>query len=132
MELEAITRPQAPADVLRRLCIILTLKSSYARAIGQNSAFDWARLEFNVDKRCATADGHALTGWEFRLYSAKLGVARGDEPKIIEEEYQCSCAFFRGCEELKFIWYDDSKQLETWVQFINIDQMTKVIPKLSA
>jgi len=33
---------------------------------------------------------------------------------------------------LKFVWYDDPKQLETWVQFINIDQMTKVIPKLSA
>ncbi|KAF5353417.1 hypothetical protein D9756_008026 [Leucocoprinus leucothites] len=132
LELEAITRPQNHADVLRRLCIILTLKSSYAKAIGQNAAFDWARLEFDVDKKCATADGHALTGWEFRLYSAKLGVARGEEPKIIEEEYQCCCAFFRGCEELKFVWYDDPKQLETWVQFINIDQMTKVIPKLSA
>jgi 4'-phosphopantetheinyl transferase len=122
--LAAITKPREQADILRRLCIILTLKSSYARAIGQNSAFDWARLEFDVDNKSATADGHALTGWEFRLYRAKLGVARGEEPKLIEEEYQCCCAFFRGCEELKYVWYDEPKQLETWVQFINIDQMT--------
>jgi len=114
------------------LCIILTLKSSYAQAIGRTSAFDWARLEFDIDKKCATVDGHALTGWEFRLYAAKLGVARGDEPKIIEEEYQCCSAFFRGYEELRFVWYDDPKQLEPWVQFIDIDQMTRVIPKLSA
>ncbi|KXN92554.1 hypothetical protein AN958_05409 [Leucoagaricus sp. SymC.cos] len=132
LELAAITAAEKPADVLRRLCIILTLKSSYARAIGQSAAFDWARLEFDVDKKSATADGHALTGWEFRLYRAKLGVARGIEPKLVEEEYQCCCAFFRGCDDLKFVWYDDPKQLETWVQFINIDQMTKVIPKLSA
>ncbi|KAF9446533.1 hypothetical protein P691DRAFT_803826 [Macrolepiota fuliginosa MF-IS2] len=132
LEMASITAAPNADSILRRLCIILTLKSSYARAIGQNAAFDWARLEFDIDNKSATADGHALTGWEFRLYRAKLGVARGTEPKLVEEEYQCCCAFFRGCEDLKFVWYEDPKQLESWVQFINIDQMTKVIPKLTA
>jgi 4'-phosphopantetheinyl transferase len=132
-ELTAITGAQTSELILWRLYIILCLKLAYMRAIGQSVAFDWARLEFDVDNKSATADGHALTGWEFRLYRAKLGVARGsDPPKLVEEEYQCCVAFFRGCDDLKFIWYDDSKALESWVQFITIDQMTKVIPKLSA
>lgn len=130
LELASITAASDSDAVLRRLCTVLTLKSSYARAIGQNTVFDWARLEFDMERQSATADGHGLTGWEFRIYRARLGVARGN--KLVEEEYQCCCAFFRGCDELKFIWHESPKDLETWVQFINIDQMVKVIPKLTA
>ena len=116
--------------VLRRLSIILSLKSAYIKAIGQPIGFDWSRLEFNIPEETARGDDHPLQGWEFRVYKAQLGVARSG--RIVEESYQCACAFFRGSRESKFVWHDNQKDLETWVQFINIDQMVKVIPKLTA
>ncbi|CAK5268785.1 unnamed protein product [Mycena citricolor] len=115
---------------LRRLCIILSLKAAYIRAIGQPAGFDWGRLNFDIPRQCASGDGHALNGWEFRIFRASLGVARGDT--LCEEHYQCVCAFFRGTNESKFIWHESTKELENWVQFINIDQMIRVVPKLSA
>jgi 4'-phosphopantetheinyl transferase len=51
---------------------------------------------------------------------------------LVEEQYQCVCAFFRGTKESSFVWHETAKDLESWVQFINIDQMVKVIPKLTA
>jgi 4'-phosphopantetheinyl transferase len=51
---------------------------------------------------------------------------------LIEEQYECVVAFFRGGEDSEFVWYDSQKELETWVQFIYIDQMVKVAPKLLA
>ncbi|KAG6374152.1 hypothetical protein JVT61DRAFT_4800 [Boletus reticuloceps] len=116
--------------VLRRLCILLSLKAAYIKAVGQSRGFDWSRLEFNIPNESARGDDHPLQGWEFRVFKAKLGVQRGGT--VIEESYQCACAFFRGTKESKFIWHDNAKDLEAWVQFINIDQMIKVIPKLTA
>ncbi|KAF7343903.1 hypothetical protein MVEN_01679000 [Mycena venus] len=116
--------------VLRRLCILLALKGAYIQAIGQPSGFDWARLEFDIPRETARGDGHPLQGWEFRIFRANLGVARRDV--LVEEHYQCVCAFFRGTPDSKFIWHESAKDLESWVQFINIDQMVKVIPKLTA
>ncbi|KAJ7614899.1 hypothetical protein FB45DRAFT_936357 [Roridomyces roridus] len=116
--------------VLRRLCIILSLKQAYIKAIGQPTGFDWARLEFNIPAKTALGDNHPLQGWEFRIFRAKLGVARRDV--LVEEHYQCVCAFFRGTKESTFVWYETVKDLESWVQFINIDQMVKVISKLTA
>jgi 4'-phosphopantetheinyl transferase len=116
--------------VLRRLCIVLALKQAYIKAIGQPIGFDWSRLEFNIPAETAQGDGHPLQGWEFRVFKASLGVARGDV--LVEEHYQCACAFFRGSQESTFIWHDNQKDLESWVQFINIDQMVKVVPKLTA
>lgn len=116
--------------VLRRLCIILSLKQAYIKAIGQPLGFDLSRLEFNIPEETARGDEHPLEGWEFRLFKSQLGVLRSG--KIIEESYQCACAFFRGSRESKFIWHNSQKELEGWVQFINIDQMVKVIPKLTA
>jgi len=116
--------------VLRRLCILLSLKAAYIKAVGQSRGFDWSRLEFNIPNESARGDDHPLQGWEFRVFKAQLGVQRGGA--VIEESYQCACAFFRGTKESKFIWHDNAKDLEAWVQFINIDQMIKVIPKLTA
>ncbi|KAF8438399.1 hypothetical protein L210DRAFT_3543781 [Boletus edulis BED1] len=116
--------------VLRRLCILLSLKAAYIKAVGQSRGFDWSRLEFNIPNESARGDDHPLQGWEFRVFKAQLGVQRGGA--VIEEGYQCACAFFRGTKESKFIWHDNAKDLEAWVQFINIDQMIKVIPKLTA
>ncbi|KAF9228212.1 hypothetical protein BS17DRAFT_725205 [Gyrodon lividus] len=116
--------------VLRRLCILLSLKAAYIKAVGQSRGFDWSRLEFNIPNESARGDDHPLQGWEFRVFKAQLGVQRNGT--VVEESYQCACAFFRGTKESKFIWHDNAKDLEAWVQFINIDQMIKVIPKLTA
>jgi 4'-phosphopantetheinyl transferase len=115
--------------VLRRLCILLALKSAYIKAIGQPIGFDWSRLEFNISEETCSGDGQPLTGWEFRLYKAHLGVQR--RGILVEESYQCVTAHFRGTTDSKFVWQDNNKDLESWVQFINIDQMTNVIPKLT-
>jgi 4'-phosphopantetheinyl transferase len=91
-----------------------------------------------------------LNGWEFRVFSAALGVLRRlaaaglvdldddagdaekDEPELVREQYVCCVAFFRGHGESRFDFQTTPEQLEGWVQFINIDQMLKVVPKLSA
>ncbi|KAK0489152.1 hypothetical protein IW261DRAFT_1414547 [Armillaria novae-zelandiae] len=129
-EMSLIPLDEGDETALRRLTIILTLKEAYIHAIGQPIGFDYSRLEFNVPEGKAWGDGHPLQGWEFRLWSAALGVARGD--RLVEEQYQCVCAFFRGTKESTFLWKDERKALDTWVQFINIDQMVKVLPKLMA
>ncbi|KAK0202582.1 hypothetical protein DFS33DRAFT_1341416 [Desarmillaria ectypa] len=129
-EMALIPLDEGDETALRRLTIILALKEAYIHAIGQPIGFDYSRLEFNVPEGKAWGDGHPLQGWEFRIWSAALGVARGD--RLVEEQYQCVCAFFRGTKESTFLWKDERKALDTWVQFINIDQMIKVIPKLMA
>ncbi|KAF5334903.1 hypothetical protein D9611_009926 [Ephemerocybe angulata] len=122
---------QPEATQLRRLCILLALKDAYIRAIGQPIGFDYARLEFDVVNGKAQGDGKPLAGWEFRVFTANLGVARST--KLVQEAYECVCAFYRGPHaETKFIWHQTPRELESWVQFINIDQMVKVIPKLTA
>lgn len=129
LELSFLTSSLGDEVVLRRLCILLALKSAYIKAIGQPIGFDWSRLEFNISEETCSGDGQPLTGWEFRLYKAHLGVQR--RGILVEESYQCVTAHFRGTPDSKFVWQDNNKDLESWVQFINIDQMTNVIPKLT-
>ncbi|KAH8799554.1 hypothetical protein DL96DRAFT_870400 [Flagelloscypha sp. PMI_526] len=116
--------------MLRRLCILLALKQAYLGAIGQPIGFDYSRLSFNIDEQRASGDGLPLQGWEFRVYMAELGVSRRE--KLVEDSYECVGAFFRGTVETKFIFYENREQLDSWVQFLNVDQMVKVIPKLTA
>jgi len=129
LELSFLSSSLGDEVVLRRLCILLALKSAYIKAIGQPIGFDWSRLEFNISEETCSGDGQPLTGWEFRLYKAHLGVQR--RGILVEESYQCVTAHFRGTADSKFVWQDNNKDLESWVQFINIDQMTNVIPKLT-
>ncbi|KAF8731148.1 hypothetical protein AX14_005087 [Amanita brunnescens Koide BX004] len=129
LEKEAVFN-KADEVALRRLAIILALKQAYIKAIGQPLGFDWSRLEFNIEERTATGDGNMLIGWEFRIFKANLGVIRRN--RLYEEQYQCVCAFYRGHRHVRYIWQETSKELAEWVQFINIDQMLKVLPKLSA
>ncbi|KAJ7678578.1 hypothetical protein B0H14DRAFT_3683013 [Mycena olivaceomarginata] len=129
-EMQSIALELGDEVVLRRLCILLALKAAYIKAIGQPAGFDWTRLEFDIPREAARADGHPLQGWEFRIFRANLGVARKDV--LVEEHYQCVCAFFRGAKDSTFVWHESAKDLESWVQFINIDQMVKVIPQLTA
>jgi len=128
--MEAITELKEDEAMLRRLCVTLALKQAYIKAIGQPLGFDFSRLEFNVKERTARGDGELLIGWEFRIFRVSLGVARGDE--LVQEYYECATAFFRNTQDTKFLWHSTQKELESWVQFINIDQMIKVAPKLTA
>ncbi|KAG6837189.1 hypothetical protein H0H93_013416 [Arthromyces matolae] len=130
LEMGTINADQDDATRLRRICMVLALKQAYIKAIGHDSGFDFARLEFNVPEESAMGDSFPLTGWEFRIWKTRLAVARRDQ--IVNEEYECVAAFFRGTTGSRFIFYDSSDELNKWVQFINIDQMVKVIPKLTA
>ena len=67
--------------MLKRLCILLALKEAYIKAIGQPLGFDYTRLEFDVPNSRVTGDGNPIVGWEFRVFGAKLGVARGTKLK---------------------------------------------------
>jgi phosphopantetheinyl transferase (holo-ACP synthase) len=115
---------------LKRLCMLLALKEAYIKAIGQPLGFDYTRLEFDVPSSRVLADGTPVLGWEFRIFGAKLGVARGT--KLKQEEYQCVCAFYRGTQDTTFVFHDTPQTLESWVQFINIDQLMAVSAKLAA
>jgi len=120
-----------PDDLmLKRLCILLAMKEAYIKAIGQPIGFDYSRLEFDVPNQRVSGDGFPLSGWEFRIFTTKLGVARGEVLK--QEEYECVCAFYRGTLESTFIFQATAKELEHWVQYINIDQLMAVANKLAA
>ncbi|KII84150.1 hypothetical protein PLICRDRAFT_46512 [Plicaturopsis crispa FD-325 SS-3] len=129
-ELSHLSEEISDDHIMRRLCILLALKSAYINAVGQPVGFDWSRLEFNIPEQTVSGDEQPLSGWEFRIFKASLGVVRGEG--AIEEEYQCATAFFRASQETTFIWDATREDVERWVQFLNIDQMIKVIPKLTA
>ncbi|KAJ6492835.1 hypothetical protein C8R47DRAFT_1214128 [Mycena vitilis] len=121
--------------VLRRLCVILALKAAYLRASGQSVGVDLSLLDFDIPNKTARDNRKLIQGWEFRIFQSRVGVGRKDKHgrhKLVEEHYQCVCAFFRGGQETSFRWYTEiPKDLESWVQFINLDQMDKAIPKLT-
>jgi hypothetical protein len=120
-----------PDDLmLKRLCILLAMKEAYIKAIGQPIGFDFSRLEFDIPNQRVSGDGFPLLGWEFRIFTTKLGVARGEVLK--QEEYECVCAFYRGTPESTYIFQATAKELEHWVQYINIDQLMAVANKLAA
>ncbi|KAI0920730.1 hypothetical protein AcV5_010403 [Taiwanofungus camphoratus] len=129
LELTFVKPDEGDDVVLRRLCLLLALKQAYIKAIGQPIGFDWARLEFNIPKESASGDGLLLQGWEFRVWQAQIGIERNGT--VVKESYQCACAFFRGTKESRFIWQRERKELESWVQFINLDQLINVVPKLT-
>jgi len=128
LEMTFIKPEDGDEVVLRRLCLLLALKQAYIKAIGQPMGFDWARLEFNVPRQTVTGDNVPLLGWEFRVWTSDIGGTRGEV--AVEEKYQCAIAFFRGSQHTKFIWQKERKDIESWVQFINLDQLINVVPKL--
>ncbi|KAF5329500.1 hypothetical protein D9619_009085 [Psilocybe cf. subviscida] len=131
LEITNITAGGVGEDVvLKRLCINLALKDAYVKALGQPLGIDYSRLQFDLPNRTAICDGNPMIGWEFRLFGAKLGVARGIMLK--EEQYECVCAYYRGNPATTFIFYPTPQELENWVQFINIDQLMAVAAKLAA
>ncbi|KAF8517856.1 hypothetical protein JB92DRAFT_3113358 [Gautieria morchelliformis] len=105
--------------ILRRLCILLTIKTAYIKALGQPPGFDFSRIDCNIPEETIKVDGRSLGGWEFRLFKANLGVVR--KGLLIEETYQCSTAVYRGWDETRFIWEEDEKEMANWVHFITTD-----------
>ncbi|KAI0741620.1 hypothetical protein C8Q80DRAFT_1221604 [Daedaleopsis nitida] len=116
--------------VMRRLCVLLALKQAYIKAIGQPMGFDWSRLEFNIPAKTATGDGRPLSGWEFRVWSSELGFPIPESEGHVRQTYQCAVAFFRRTRDTRFIWQTEPKDLESWVQFITLDQLLNVADKL--
>ncbi|KIJ34941.1 hypothetical protein M422DRAFT_31605 [Sphaerobolus stellatus SS14] len=128
LERDAFTDPDLKEDVIiRRLCILLCLKFSYARAIGNFQGFDYKRLNCNIPARTIYLDGLPLTGWEFRLSMVNLGVYKNG--MLVEETYQCSCATFRGGDNTTFLWDDNLDGKEKWLHFISIDMIIANLPK---
>jgi 4'-phosphopantetheinyl transferase len=126
-----INRPEHDeAKIVRRISILLALKEAYIHAIGQPSGFDWSRLEFNLEESTLRGDNNPIHGWEFRIFQSHIGVARST--KLVEEKYQCVVAFYRGTPNTEFVFHKEKEMLDTWVQFLYIDQMVKVAPKLYA
>lgn len=105
--------------ILRRLCILLTIKMAYIKALGQPPGFDFSRIDCDIPEETVKVDGKLLIGWEFRLFKANLGVVRRE--LLIEETYQCSTAVYRGWDETRFIWEENEQELAGWVHFIKTD-----------
>ena len=105
--------------VLRRLCVLLTIKTAYIKALGQPPGFDFSRIDCDIPEETVKVDGRLLKGWEFRLFKANLGVVR--KGLLIEETYQCSTAVYRGWDETRFIWEENEREIANWVHFITTD-----------
>ncbi|KAJ3503354.1 hypothetical protein NLJ89_g8476 [Agrocybe chaxingu] len=114
--------------VLKRLNMILTLKEAYLNAVGSPLSTElFSRMEFDIPNQRVSGDGNDLPGWEFRIFVASVGVARGS--KIVEEQYECACAMFTGASETRFIFHDTSESLSKWVHFGNLDDLFSIIPQ---
>ena len=85
---------------------------------------------FNIPEKTASGDGRPLSGWEFRVWSSELGFPIPNSEDHIEQKYQCAVAFFRRTRDTRFVWQTEAKDLETWVQFITLDQLLNVADKL--
>ncbi|KAH9852643.1 hypothetical protein C2E23DRAFT_824662 [Lenzites betulinus] len=126
-----IAAEQGEEVVMRRLCILLALKQAYIKAIGQPIGFDWSRLEFNPAEKHAMGDGRPLLGWEFRIWTSELGWPIPGSDGHVQQKYQCAVAFFRRTQHTRFLWQKDAKELESWVQFVTLDQLVNVADKLT-
>lgn len=113
--------------ILRRLCILLTIKSAYIKALGQPAGFDYSRIDCNIPEESMMVDGKPLLGWEFRLFKANLGVVR--HSLLLEETYQCSSALYRGGKTTKFVWEENVNEMKSWLHFVNAESIIAGLPK---
>ncbi|KIJ56743.1 hypothetical protein M422DRAFT_22898 [Sphaerobolus stellatus SS14] len=107
--------------ILRRLCILLTLKAAYVKAVGQTAGFDYGRIDCNIPEETLKVDGKPVVGWEFRLFKANLGVER--HGVLLEETYQCSTAMYRGSDKTVFIWEEPEQEMIKWMSFMTVDNI---------
>lgn len=131
--------------LLRRLLIILTIKSAYIKAIQQPSGFDYRRMECQLPTQTFKVDGHELIGWEIRLFKANLGIQRKE--LLVEEVYQCCAVIYRGVpgaaglnnpataaamqaafppgKRNKIYWNDREGEATEMLNFLKVDQIVK-------
>jgi len=107
--------------VLRRLCVLLTIKAAYIKAVGFLPGFDYSRIDCDIPQEIILCDGKPILGWEFHLFKANLGVLRNNV--LIEEIYQCSTAIFRGGDKTTFIWEENEEHMKKWLNFISLERM---------
>jgi hypothetical protein len=119
-------------SLLRRLLILLTIKSAYIRAIHQPPGFDYRRMDLSLPTSTFKVDGQELRGWEIRLFKSNLGIQRKDV--LVEEIYQC-CAMIhrpalagqRGTNGTynKVYWNDKAEEAVEMLNFLKVDQIVK-------
>lgn len=90
--------------------------------------FAWDRIECDIPNETVTVDGALLEGWEFRLFKANVGVAKGS--KIEEEVYQVTCAMHRGNGPTKFIWNSKPTELDSWLRFVSVESFLDAVVQL--
>jgi len=107
--------------VVGRIAILWTLKEALMKAIGQplRSGFDWRRVCFDVPAETVFMDGKPMTGWEFRLFIARLPDAGRLGNKTYK--YQVACAIHRGGPGNKFTWNQRGEDMDEWLRFLTVD-----------
>jgi len=157
-EFESLKQVEDQETALRRLSIIFALKQAYIKALGQPIGYDWSRLDFDIPENRLYVDKELSTGWEFRIFQINLGVVRSHvvppsapasthsagssssqqwyNPNphgkgVVEECYQCVVAFWRGFHHTSFLFLDNPEHTSNWIQFISIEQLIKVMPRLN-
>jgi len=143
------TLEQRQERALNRLFVIWTIKEAYIKALGQPPGFDFSRVECRIPEEEIYVDNKRLTGWEFRLFKANIGVQRthnstfreyrgyispGEKPEIVREIYQCCMAIYRGSElaTCRFKWSTESQELEKFLRFVTLDAMVNAAKHISA
>jgi hypothetical protein len=75
-----------------------------------------------------SGDQQPLTGWEFHLSNLS---SMQHSSILVNDSYQCVPVIIHFSStqytNSRFVW-KDNKDLKSWVQSININQMTNIIP----
>lgn len=124
-----MTERQSDEIVLRRVLIILTIKSAYIKAIQQPPGFDYRRMECSLPHQTFKVDGQELQGWEIRLFKANLGIQRKEV--LVEEVYQCCAMIYRGGSKNRVYWNDKEGEATEMLNFLKVDQIVKAYDGLT-
>jgi hypothetical protein len=124
-----VTSGGADEVTLRRVLIILTVKSAYIKAIQQPPGFDYRRMECSLPNETFKVDGTELSGWEIRLFKANLGIQRKEV--LVEEVYQCCAMIYRGGQGNRVFWNDREGEATEMLNFLKVDQIVKAYDGLA-
>lgn len=109
--------------LLRRILIILTIKTAYIKAIQQPPGFDYRRMECSLPTQQFRVDNHELLGWEIRMFKANLGIQRKEA--LVEEVYQCCAMIHRGGRVNRVYWNDKEGEATEMLNFLKVDQIVR-------
>ncbi|TDL27069.1 hypothetical protein BD410DRAFT_825478 [Rickenella mellea] len=116
--------------LLPRLCMLLSIKEALIDGLGQPRGFDLSRIECDVPSETIKVDGQVLLGWEFRLFrSSQECISLKGESYI--DLYQNTVAFYRGSNLTRFVFGADPRDFERVTQYFPLDNLLKVINKLT-